>query len=177
MALLLYAIAPPFWYHRGMTLRKGIRKVVKWATAVLAGVLLITWIGSGWYQVGRSEIVFMGDWTVWTLADGQIRYTAMPSLPGESSMPNWWMRRQQFKVRFGWHVGRIRYTVAPRSSEVLVPLWAPSVLAIGVACVAWRVDARARRRERVGLCVKCGYDLAASSSQTPCPECGKVRAT
>lgn len=38
---------------------------------------------------------------------------------------------------------------------------------------AWVVH---RRRVNNGLCLKCGYDLAGIGGDSPCPECGAVRA-
>ena len=37
---------------------------------------------------------------------------------------------------------------------------------------AWRFDILARRRERVGICPKCGYDRAGIAKDAMCPECG-----
>ena len=57
--------------------------------------------------------------------------------------------------------------------NLLVPYW---MLALAMALLpaqrlfAWRGARRGRRRERLGLCVTCGYDLRASSGR--CPECG-----
>ncbi len=51
---------------------------------------------------------------------------------------------------------------------VSIPLWIPT----GVAGVLflWSWEPRRRRRERLGLCLACGYDLRGSTDQ--CPECG-----
>ena len=55
---------------------------------------------------------------------------------------------------------------------VSVPLWIPSVsfLVLGMSCVVPPAHRR-RKRKKLGLCVKCGYDLRASKER--CPECGE----
>ncbi len=52
-----------------------------------------------------------------------------------------------------------------------VPLWIPSVafLVLRVSCVVPSA-CRRRKRKKLGLCLKCGYDLRGSKEQ--CPECG-----
>ncbi len=52
---------------------------------------------------------------------------------------------------------------------ILVPLWIPTVL---FSAMFWWLGPRHRRRKRkkLGLCLKCGYDLRASKDR--CPECG-----
>jgi hypothetical protein len=57
--------------------------------------------------------------------------------------------------------------------RIVFPCWLPVVLGSLVAAVSLRVflrDQRRRKREKMGLCITCGYDLRAS--QERCPECG-----
>ncbi len=73
--------------------------------------------------------------------------------------------------RFG---GRLTMTGGFRLITHSVPLWIPSVvfLVLGLSCVNPPAAYRRRRRKRkkLGLCLKCGYDLRASKDR--CPECG-----
>jgi hypothetical protein len=61
-----------------------------------------------------------------------------------------------------------------RVTNVVVPMWAPTLLA-AVAPVLWAIALwRHRRARRQGVCVRCGYDLRGSESAA-CPECGAAR--
>ena len=53
------------------------------------------------------------------------------------------------------------------------PFWQPVLLLLAypVAAFAWRVF-RGRRRNRMGLCERCGYNLTGNISGV-CPECGQ----
>ena len=54
---------------------------------------------------------------------------------------------------------------------ILLPLWMPMLLfasAIMSCSLAGRL--RCRKRKKLGLCLKCGYDLRGSKER--CPECG-----
>ena len=53
---------------------------------------------------------------------------------------------------------------------ILVPLWIPTVLFAAMLGWSFLPLHRRRKRKRLGLCVKCGYDLRASKDR--CPECG-----
>ncbi len=54
---------------------------------------------------------------------------------------------------------------------VVIPLWLPTMAFIGVGGVPLvRTSHRRRKRKKLGLCVKCGYDLRGSKER--CPECG-----
>ena len=51
----------------------------------------------------------------------------------------------------------------------ILPLWMPTLIFGTVLCLC-RPLGRRRKRKKLGLCVKCGYDLRASKDR--CPECG-----
>lgn len=57
------------------------------------------------------------------------------------------------------------------SYSFLFPLWIPTATFAGAASVVtfWP-GYRRRKRNKLGLCVKCGYDLRGSKER--CPECG-----
>ena len=56
--------------------------------------------------------------------------------------------------------------------SITVPMWLPTIIfAIPVGwLVVWTPLRRRRKRKKLGLCSKCGYDLRASKDR--CPECG-----
>ena len=51
-----------------------------------------------------------------------------------------------------------------------VPLWMPTILCAVMSSVSGFPLYRRRKRRKLGLCVKCGYDLRASKDRRP--ECG-----
>ena len=62
--------------------------------------------------------------------------------------------------------------------------WKPMLLralvieAVAAACILgiWGFSGLSRRRRlRLGLCIRCGYDLRASAGQAICPECGNAQ--
>ena len=67
-----------------------------------------------------------------------------------------------------------RVSITPPIFEVFVPHWIPVALflppPLAWAVLRWRRAVARRRRRRHGCCVRCGYDLRASSGR--CPECG-----
>ncbi len=70
-------------------------------------------------------------------------------------------------IRMDWWP---RYSLGATMNEVHIPLcWSTAIFgAIGV--YTYLPLHRRRKREKLGLCVKCGYDLRASKDR--CPECG-----
>jgi hypothetical protein len=55
---------------------------------------------------------------------------------------------------------------------VVLPDWFTCLLAAALPAFWIRLTVRRRRRRRLGLCARCGYDLRASFGR--CPECGTV---
>ena len=53
---------------------------------------------------------------------------------------------------------------------LFIPLWIPSVLFSLVFAISCTPILRRRKRKKLGLCVKCSYDLRGSKDR--CPECG-----
>ncbi len=55
--------------------------------------------------------------------------------------------------------------------RVAIPFWIPASLFSIVLLPPVVQSYRRRKRRKLGLCVKCGYDLRGSSAR--CPECGR----
>jgi len=135
---------------------------VKWGGAVASMVLVTAGIGSLWWSASwwgkradhigiRGGAVFMG----------RLNYNIAPSARGFQIQ-----RYSPFSFRW-WYTSYQR----PPSWQVDVPLWPMAVALIPLTAVAWWLDARARRRVRLGLCLKCGYDRKCLAAETVCPEC------
>ena len=50
-----------------------------------------------------------------------------------------------------------------------IPLWMPTLLFLAIFWLSLLPFRRRRKRKKLGLCVKCGYDLRGSKER--CPEC------
>ncbi len=147
-----------------------IRKTIKWGGAAVTVLLVVVWVGSGWWEGGysgsRVQRLIIGR--------GQIGLilTSVPLPPHhgwgcqrvtdrEGDVFSWWWASES----------------DPDYTMVRLPIWL-AILAIGGAStVAWRLDTLARRRERVGFCPKCGYDRTGlvgvgGAAGAVCPECG-----
>ena len=56
---------------------------------------------------------------------------------------------------------------------IAVPFWLPILICGFIFWFSWRPAYRRRKRKKLGLCLKCGYDLRASKDR--CPECGETK--
>lgn len=144
-------------------LKRRVRKTVKWGGAALTVLLVVVWIGSGWWvwAVEWRPGVWMSAWT------GQVSFpfdlfASVPKNPVFTSE-----RLPQFG--FNWW-----FYFAPGGGAV--PLWCPALLSLLATAAAWRADAKYMRRARAGLCAGCGYDRAGLAASAVCPECGAAGA-
>ena len=106
--------------------------------------------GTRYYAIGlESESV--GLWAIWPSSRPSIPVTAPSTMAA----------------------GRVPVRVASASPLFVVPYWTLIALLL-IADVTWVRCYRRWRREEFrkarGLCIRCGYDLRASTDR--CPECG-----
>ena len=153
------------WYALVVKPHPKIRKTVKWGGAVVTVLLVVVWIGSWWFDAEWG-----GEAGPWVRV---VRGGLMVGLD-ETNPP----------YHTGWRTGSARFvhgdtwwfhTVQQGSDYSLhMPLWLFAGAAGVITVVAWRLDTLARRRARLNLCPKCGYDWAGlrGGAGAVCPECG-----
>jgi len=146
-----------------MQWRRIARKLTKWTCTL--GVVLIA---SAWATSSTYLLRYNG--RAWT---AQFYAGALMVFEEPSRRPY-------------WSVGALTNPVKDRSTQwsfrlmggppvvIVVPLWAPLLVAAITASVLWPMDHRADRRGRVGRCPKCGYDRRGLAADAKCPECGTV---
>jgi hypothetical protein len=147
-----------------------IRKTIKWGGVVVTALLVVVWIGSGWWVVGwndgweRAIRIEAGCVDVW----GRQNYPE--GKPGHGV----WCYRHSFQLR--WTAGRIDDGFVGsgwgRRFGWRIPLWIAVGVFGGLTYLAWYFDRRAQGRDRMRRCPKCNYDRAGIAAGAVCPECG-----
>ena len=165
-----------------MKRRGRVRRVSKWACTGLAVVVVGGTVASRWRQLTWSSPKWPMPYTAVWLSRGCLVAMQWPhkaqSASGVSTpdVPGWewgWTNPPGRSPRVtDWHYG-FSYAGSPSSFIFRMSLVYPVLLATLAASLLWRWDFVARRRERVGLCPKCGYDRRGIAADAPCPECGK----
>ena len=152
-----------------MTPHPKIRKTVKWAGAAVTVLLVVVWIGSGWWGLQ------------WRSASGYITWVGAGCY-----CLNWFPPDQRKAQYYGWDCTTYPYEFHwwghwLSTSQYLffaVPLWIPTLAFALLTAAAWRLDTLARRRAKLNLCPTggCNYDRTGLAAGAVCPECGKLPA-
>jgi hypothetical protein len=138
-----------------------IRKTIKWGGAVVTVLLLVAWVGSGWWVCARS-----GSHSILAVAAGDFEVHAWAGAPAPAT-ERWIFGELGSRPR--WSGG---FTWVKNGIEAHLPLWIPLIACGATTVVAFRFDALARHRARQNLCPNCNYDRAGIAGDAKCPECG-----
>ena len=181
------------WYALCVRPHPRIRKTVKWGGSAVTLLLVVVWIGSGWWSwySQRSQ----GQWI--QIYRGQLSVGESINLvpmsaprhaprPGEKvDLMRWVAADRQPTVRIDVSaivgplplrglVQGFSWTSGTTGWSIRVPLWAPAAMVLLVTGFAWRLDMLARRRARLNLCANCNYDRTGLTPGAVCPECGSA---
>ena len=75
--------------------------------------------------------------------------------------------------RLAWSPIRDDKGIIASYRTLRLPCWAPAIAFAFLPAVTLARRIRSRRRDKIGLCEGCGYDLTANASGV-CPECGRA---
>ena len=153
-------------YDVSMRPHPRIRKTIKYGGAALTVLLVVVWIGSGWYITGW----YHGVGSRGVLHSGGL--ALIRSRDTHWSVPDEWYwnsRHHPDPGCFHWKIAS--YTLGSEQTT-FIPLWPVTMAAAGTTALAFRLDTLARRRARMNLCVKCHYDRTGLAADAVCPECG-----
>ncbi len=137
----------------------------------LIGLLLSVgaW-GVSYYALGFSADVLIDErHHEFGLGEGTFFYNLITDncIPSSSNRILWRSNRfHGFRTRWWGEYQEI----IPGHWRVFIPLWMPSglfAISLMLCCLPL---GRRRKRKKLGLCIKCGYDLRGSKDR--CPECG-----
>lgn len=130
--------------------------------------LVVVWAASRWVLVycpltpHTSTTVMSGSWGIVREDRGRVsQHPSVRFLPLASGSRSFSFYR----------------TSGPGYSHTFIPLWAFAAPLAMATALLWRSELAARRRARAGLCPTCHYDLAATPTAAPCPECGTPSST
>jgi hypothetical protein len=157
-------------------------RCTKWTCTILAGLMVVAWVGSGWYLVAWIHNNSFPRCTL-TLSRGAITgrlgelpangaYTLEDGLFGpyrnEGSMTinsQRWLWIPRYSSMTTWSAVEL-------PARLTLPLWLPTLVFAVPAAWMWRVDVKRRRAAREGCCATCGYLRAGLGAGAACPECG-----
>jgi len=139
----------------------------RWSVAttvavVAIAVMILTWVGSTWFQAGwagsRGSMVWLEGGRIYIIRQNVTNYPAehVGWAYGSHDTPfRWW-----YEDRLAWPFG------------IAMPIW-PLTIVLGVGTWVGRwVRHRARVRTALIACVHCGYERKGLLPDSVCPECG-----
>ena len=158
------------WYSLNpMKPHPRIRKTIKWGGAAVTVLLVVVWVGSGWWLLSWGGMSNSGNYWHFAACFGRVEFVSFPA-PG-AAYSKVLIEPHPYPGRFEWGF--------QQTAWFDVPLWAIVGCAFACTFSAWHLDALARRnRAKLNLCPKCGYDRTGlvGGKDAKCPECGAVPA-
>lgn len=155
--------------------RRHIRTILRWTLTVVMVVLVMVWVGSGWYYLRGplSSTVGKSKYTHFVIWDRGVCTIAISGGDGSPliDLNHGWVLNKTVSVElplWKWEFERIGAGV-----WVQFPLWLFVLLFAIPTTMLWVSHIRARRRGPYA-CVKCGYDTRGLAGTQTCPECGTV---
>ena len=130
---------------------------------MLTVLLLVVWIGNGWWN---AEFLFGGHFGI-MVNRGAVEWVRFP--------PNAPPLATRLRLDVAAAIDLTPWIETSRFGkgwDVTMPLWPASLLSLLATAAAWRGDAKYLRRVREGACPACGYDRAGLAAGAVCPECG-----
>ncbi len=127
---------------------------------LIAGLWWVSYLGASFTSEGR-----LWEMHLVSLGHCQILFSSDHTTP--STMRSGWRRN---KRAFQWRGWVPRIGGSGPWYFVRAPLWLPSLVLAVLLVFGLLPRHRRRKRKKLGLCLKCGYDLRASKER--CPECG-----
>ena len=149
---------------------------LRFKVSMFSGVVFITWPDRPYPRLTREDALRTLE--VMSIPPGasvsHLRHRLLTDKPfqiGRAARPGLAITRQ------GFHASTLRYfslrikRMEPQKEyRISVGLWVPALICLGGLYFSLLHGRRRRRRRKLGLCLKCGYDLRASKDR--CPECG-----
>lgn len=143
-----------------------------------SGILWITWPDDAYPRLTREHAVWalesMSIPSGVSIADLKREFlTARPFEINRVARSGLGIRRERPNLSvlryFSLRVKRVEHQ---KEYHISVGLWIPALICLSGLYFSLLHGRRRRRRRKLGLCLKCGYDLRGSAER--CPECGEV---
>jgi hypothetical protein len=154
-------------------------------------VTVVLWVRSHWvrddifWDIVRRPVTGAVTWHSYryTASGGGFWFESRSDFKPNSSSFSWqrwpmkgYILHRESRNPFWWRMG-FSISAHDRFLMIVMPFWLPAGLTAvlpAVSVVRFYRDRRWRRRQSVGLCPSCGYDLRATPRR--CPECGTIPA-
>lgn len=152
-----------------------IPESLRFRASLRSGLLWVTWPDRPYTRLTSEDLHLVLDMMTvpgpWGPEDTRRFLTARPMMVNNCARSGLGITRERPNfsalLYYSLRVERVGYQ---KEYHISVGLWVPALLCLAGGCVSFFHGRRRRNRKKLGLCLKCGYDLRASEER--CPECG-----